>query len=51
MAEILKSKRKEICMHALGWREMEVGTWLVGWLREMEVGLVAGWLAGLVGWP
>jgi IS1 family transposase len=51
MAEILKSKRKEICMHALGWREMEVGTWLVGWLREMEVGLVAGWTGGwLASW-
>jgi hypothetical protein len=31
-----KQKDGSTCMHGSGWREMEVGTWLVG--------PVAGWL-------
>jgi hypothetical protein len=27
-----KQKEGSACMHASGGREMEVGTWLVGWL-------------------
>jgi hypothetical protein len=43
-----KHKDGSACMHALGWREMEVrGGHVAGWLvvREMEVGTwVVGWL-------
>jgi hypothetical protein len=33
-----KQKDRSRCMHASGWREMEVSTWLFG--------PVVGWLAG-----
>jgi hypothetical protein len=39
-----KQKDGSACMHASGWREMEVGTWLVGPVAGRLAGL--GWLAG-----
>jgi hypothetical protein len=49
-----KQKDGSACMHASGWREMEVGgdMWLAGWLEGDGGGHLAGWTGDtwLAGW-